>query len=137
MRSEAIKKLDAELAAAKQAKDQKAKAVAQAVYDAITGFCEQQEEFAQAVVQSGKTLSDVCAAAMKGVGSSISDLEVYRRAVSVYFPGAVVDCVMTVRMSEHDAAPANPSRDPERAKSQTSGKSEDVLSLDLFDLLGG
>jgi len=133
MKNEAVKKLRAELDAAKQAKDQKAKAVAQAVYDALAGFCEQQEEFAQAVVQSGKTLSDVCAAAMKGVGSSISDLEVYRRAVSVYFPGAVVDCVMTVRMSQHEDAPSNPSRKRERADSQTS----DVLSLDLLDLLGG
>ena len=126
-------RLDAELKQASAGKSRYVTAVAPSVHDALVTFCEQQEEFAQAVVQSGKSLSDVCEAATKGCGSSISDLEVYRRAVAAYFPGARVDCVMTIRMSGYEEPTANPSRDPERAKLQTSG----VLSLDLFDLMGG
>ena len=126
MKEKAIAKLASELEAAKKSKDRHVSAVADAVRDALAGFINQSEEFARAVAQSDKKLADVCASAMKGVGTSISDIEVYRRVVSEYFPGAQVDCVMTVRMSEHE--------EPEAAKSRTSG---DVLSLDLFDLMGG
>ena len=128
----AIKKLKGELKAATEAGSAKAKAVAPAVFEALSVFCGQQAEFAQAVEQSGKTLGEVCEACVKNVGSSVSDLEVYRRAVAEYFPGAQVDCVMTVRMSGYET---NPSRDPETPKSRTSGE-KDVLSLDLFDLMG-
>lgn len=127
MNEELEKKLKDELGGILKTGTPKAKAVAQAVHDAIVTFCVQRGEFAQAVAQSGKTLGEVCEACVKNAGSSISDLEVYRRAVAEYFPGAVVECVMTVRMSEYE----NLSRDP---NFQTSG--EDVLSLDLFDLMG-
>lgn len=49
-----------------------------AVRDALLEFCRQNEEFAQAVVQGG-AFPDCMAAVAKGVGSSISDLEAYRR----------------------------------------------------------
>ena len=126
---QARERLDKELTAAAKSSNRYVAAVAQAVHDALVGFIAQQEEFARAVVQSDKTLADVCAAAMKKVGGAISDIEVYRRVVAEYFPGAQVDCVMTIRMSEHEGT-----GEPETAKSQTSG---DVLSLDLFDLMGG
>lgn len=130
MKEEAVKKLGAELNDKTAKWSAKAGAVKKAVHDALVTFCGQNEEFAQAVAQSDKTLWAVCEEAVKNVGTSVSDLEVYRSAVAAYFPGAQVDCVMTVRMSEHE----NPSRDPERENSRTSG---DVLSLDLFDLMGG
>lgn len=130
MKEEAVKKLGEELKDKSAKWSQKAGAIKTAVHDALVTFCGQNEEFAQAVAQSDKTLAAVCEEAVKNVGTSVSDLEVYRSAVAAYFPGAQVDCVMTVRMSEHE----NPSRDPERANSRTSG---DVLSLDLFDLMGG
>ena len=132
MKEDAVKKLGAELNDKAAKWSQKALAIKKAVHDALVTFCGQNEEFAQAVAQSDKTLWAVCEEAVKNVGTSVSDLEVYRSAVAAYFPGAQVDCVMTVRMSEHE----NPSRDPERANSRTSGE-KDVLSLDLFDLLGG
>ena len=130
MKDEAVKKLGEELKDKSAKWSQKAGAIKSAVHDALVTFCGQNEEFAQAVAQSDKTLWAVCEEAVKNVGTSVSDLEVYRSAVAAYFPGAQVDCVMTVRMSEKE----NPSRDPERANSRTSG---DVLSLDLFDLMGG
>ena len=132
MKDEAVKKLGEELQDKSAKWSAKAGAVKKAVHDALVGFCNQNPEFAQAVAQSDKTLWAVCEEAVKNVGTSVSDLEVYRSAVAAYFPGAQVDCVMTVRMSEHE----NPSRDPERANFRTSGE-KDVLSLDLFDLLGG
>ena len=128
MKEAAMKKLGEELKDKSAKWSLKAGAVKKAVHDALVTFCGQNEEFAQAVAQSDKTLWAVCEEAVKNVGTSVSDLEVYRSAVAAYFPGAQVDCVMTVRMSEHE----EPSRDPERANSRTSG---DVLSLDLFDLL--
>ena len=130
MKDEAVKKLGEELKDKSAKWSQKAGAIKTAVHDALVTFCGQNEEFAQAVAQSEKTLWAVCEECVKNVGQSVSDLEVYRSAVAAYFPGAQVDCVMTVRMSEHE----NPSKDPERANSRTSG---DVLSLDLFDLMGG
>ena len=128
MKDQAIEKLKKELKEMKGKASPHAQAVASATCEALCGFCSQQEEFAQAVMQTGKSLLLVCEAAVKGAGSSISDLEVYRRAVAEYFPGAVVDCVMTVRMSEH-----------EEPEAQIAGRAEkpDVLSLDLFDLMGG
>ena len=128
MQDEAVKKLGEELNDKAAKWSQKAGAVKKAVHDALVTFCGQNEEFAQAVAQSEKTLWAVCEEAVKNVGQSVSDLEVYRSAVAAYFPGAQVDCVMTVRMSEHE--------EPDK---QIAGRPEksDVLSLDLFDLMGG
>ena len=91
---DAIKKLDTELDKFKGG--QKESAVKKALYDALADFCRQDDEFAQAIVQSDKSLSDCAAAVMKGVGNSISDLEVYRRAVQFYFLGAEVRMTMTI-----------------------------------------
>ena len=60
-------------------KGKRENAVKKAVCEQIFSFCEQNEEFFQAVKDSGKGLEDCCKAIMDGVGSSISDLEVYRR----------------------------------------------------------
>ena len=84
-------------------KGQKESAMKSAVRDALLEFCRQNEEFAQAVVQGG-SFPDCMAAVAKGVGSSISDLEAYRRAVSFYFDGARIDFSMTVRLEPADTA---------------------------------
>ena len=42
------------------------------------------------------------AAVAKGAGDALSDLEAYRRAVSFYFPGALVDMSLSIRMSEYE-----------------------------------
>ncbi len=77
-------------------------AVKRAVADALISFCEQNEEFDRAIEQSDKTMKDCIAEVVKGVGDSISDIECYRRAVAFWFPGAQVDMVMTIRMSEYE-----------------------------------
>lgn len=72
-------------------------------------FCEQDSEFAQAVVQGG-AFSECMKAVAKGcAGSSIEDEEAIRRAVRFYFPGADVKFHMTINLCadvETEAEPA-------------------------------
>lgn len=90
----AIEKLKAELKAFTGGN--KEKAVSQSVAETLQMFCEQDDEFAQAIVQSDKTLSDCCRKIMSKVGSSISDIEVYKRAVRFYFSTADIRFKMTI-----------------------------------------
>lgn len=77
--------------------DRYASAMKDAVREALDGFCRQDAEFAQAVVQGG-AFSDCMKAVAKDCGSAISDLEAFRRAVRFYFPGADVKFHMTVNL---------------------------------------
>lgn len=79
-------------------KGQKEGIMKAAVRDALLEFCRQNEEFAQAVVQGG-SFPDCMAAVAKGVGSSLSDLEAYRRAASFYFDGAKVQFTMSIQLT--------------------------------------
>ena len=67
----------------------KEKTVSKPVCQTLCGFCDE-EFFAQAVWDSGKTLSDCCKEIMNKVGSSVSDLDVYKAAVKFYLPTAEV-----------------------------------------------
>ena len=96
------------------------KYVAGAVTEALKGFCEQDEEFAQAIAQSDKGLSECIDTILKGHGNCISDLEVYRRAVEFYFPGATVSMTLKIHV--------NPYEEEER-------KPSSVIELDLDDLI--
>lgn len=91
--SKAKEKLDAEYKSGSF--DRYASAMKKAVRETLETFCEQEEEFAQAVVQGG-TFEDCMKKVAKGCGSSLSDLEAYRRAVQFYFPGAEIRWTMTV-----------------------------------------
>lgn len=72
-----------------------AAAMKEAVLSALLDFCGQDEEFAQAVIDGGSF--DKCMAAVsKGVGSSISDIDAYSRAVDFYFPGARIRVTMCI-----------------------------------------
>jgi len=65
------------------------------VAEALSDFCRQDEEFAQAVMQGG-SFSACMAAVAKNPGQGISDLTAYKRAVQFYFPGAGIEMSMTV-----------------------------------------
>ena len=73
---QAKSKLDVEKKAGSY--DRYASAMKNAVCEALDGFCRQDAEFAQAVVQGG-TFTDCMKAVAKGCGSAISDLEAFRR----------------------------------------------------------
>lgn len=103
-------KLETERKAGKY--DRYASAMKNAVCEALDSFCQQDREFAQAVVQGG-TFEDCMKAVAKGCGSAISDLEAFRRAVRFYFPGADVKFHMTVNLcadveAETEAQTATP-----------------------------
>lgn len=89
--------------------------VAEATAAALQEFCKQEPEFAQAIEQSGKTFQQCLDAAVKGVGSSISDLEVYSRAVKFYFSTAKVHFDMRIDLSGdngHKAPPITQTKQP-------------------------
>lgn len=120
----AKQKLEAEQKAGKY--DRYAAVMKEAVCEAMVGFCRQDGEFAQAVVQGG-TFEDCMKAVAKNCGNAISDLEAFRRAVQFYFPGADVRFQMSVNLcasveDEEEPEPPMLSQKVERK----------ILSLDDF-----
>lgn len=101
MKEKALAKLEEEFD--KGAYGRAAEIMKQSVRDALETFVRQDAEFAQAVVQGG-SFADCMDAVAKGVGSGISDLEAYRRAVQFYFPGANVEFSMGIRVNPYEAA---------------------------------
>lgn len=85
-------------------KGRHAQVIAGPTADALMEFCRQEPEFEQAIMQSGKSFDDCLAAITKGIGQSISDLEVYSRAVKFYFPVAAVRFHMTIDLCGDNGA---------------------------------
>lgn len=77
--------------------DKYAAAMKKDVLHALEEFCRQDGEFAQAVYQGG-SFAECMAAVAKNCGSSISDLEAYRRAVQFYFKGADIRFRMEINL---------------------------------------
>lgn len=94
----AQKKLSDELSAANLSR--RAQVIAEPTLEALNTFCEQNEEFAQAVLQTNKTFAECAENAVKGAGGSLSDIEVYRKAVGFYFKGADVHFNMTIDLGD-------------------------------------
>ena len=92
------------------------------VADALTDFCRQDGEFAQAVVQT-KNFEGCLKAAVKGASATggLSDLTVYGQAVAFYFPGAKISFNMTIDLIGDAAVPEKPK------KARLSLSLEDVL----------
>ncbi len=127
MKDQAITKLNAEFKAAKFSKC--GAVVSKPVLDALTQFCRQNSEFAQAVLQSDKNNKDCIESTVKGAnGKGISDIEVYRRAVAFYFPGATVNFVMNIDLGDNGFS--NNSDAPVPDVVQPSAKMGLSLSLD-------
>ena len=92
-REQAVEKLTAEYGKFKG--DRYQEVMKSAVFESLLSFCRQNDEFAQAVVQ-GKDFGACMAEVSKGVKSSLSDIEAYRRAAAFYFSGSTV--VMELRI---------------------------------------
>ena len=86
---------------AKEAKASgKAAAVKDAVRDALVQFCRQSEEFSETVVLTGKCMDECLNEITKNIGSSISDFELYRRAVAFWMEGADVFAELRIVLPE-------------------------------------
>ena len=118
MKSQAIQKIDAELKAYKG--DRYGNAMKDYVSGVLKEFAQQNEEFAQAIVQGGAFADCMKAVAGKVKGSYISDLDACKAAAEFYFPGSVVEFQMVIRMSKYEAE-------------EQSGDSNNVLNLRLED----
>ena len=117
---------------------QKEGAVKLSVMEALLNFAEQDEEFAQAIVQGG-SFKDCVAAVCKGVGNSISDLEAYRRAAAFYFPGSTVRFEMQIDLNPsvtaEDGGDSSPCRGAKTANDAADGRGKGGLVIDLADFL--
>lgn len=92
------------------------KVVAEPVAKALHGFCRQSEEFAQAIIDTDKTFQDCLETITKNIGTAISDIDTYQRAVEYYFPGAVIEFRMLIHMSKYDReAPAPAPEQPKKS----------------------
>lgn len=120
MKELAIKKLDEGLKTLKGSRH--IEVMKQPVHDALVSFCEQDKEFAQAVMQGGD-FKECMEAVAKNCGSALSDLDAYRRAVQFYFPGADINFQMSIKLCEDDEP------------IPSSVESDTPLVLELFDLL--
>lgn len=104
--------------------------IKRAVASTLNLFCEQEPEFEQAIEQSGKSFQDCLDFVVKGVGTSISDFDVYSKAVEFYFPGAKVHFDMRIDLIG-DAAP--PILVSKRADAEPKSITAEIKPLD--DLL--
>lgn len=75
---------------------QKEKAIKYEVIMVLSDFCRQEPEFAQAIVQSDKTMDDCLKYCVKDASSCISDLEVYKRASEFWFETAKVSMELKI-----------------------------------------
>ena len=98
-REQAVEKLTAEYGKFKG--DRYQEVMKSAVFEALVSFCTN-DEFAQAVVEGG-TFADCMKAVSKGIKSSLSDLEAYRRAAAYYFDGAQVKMSLTIQLEPAQA----------------------------------
>lgn len=124
MQKEAIKKLREELKAIKKG-NQYVNAVKKPVTDVLISFCKQEDEFAQAIVQSDKTLEDCLNTVVKDVKGSISDIDAYTRAVRFYFPTAGIDFKMTIDLCANTDLQSNAEESKDRPEI-THTKNENV-----------
>lgn len=105
------------------------KAIAPETVKALIVFCEQEPEFEQAVEQSDKSFQECLDHVVNGIGNSISDLEVYSRAVKFYFPVAELHFSMKIDLCGNTGYTPPPVTMTE-FKPKHSG-----LSISLDDLL--
>lgn len=113
----AIDKLNAELKAFSG--DRYASAVKNHVASTLIHFCRENSRFAEVVYKTKRTLSDCCQEIMKGCGSSISDIDVYRGAVKAYFPNSDIEFVMNIKITGEAPTAEEMARKPVKGKDST------------------
>lgn len=95
---------------------QKERTIAKPTANALIEFAKQNDEFAQAIVQ-GKSFEECVKHICKNIGNACSDLTVYQKAVEFYFPGAVVEFQMNIKMSKFE------------------NESDNIINIDFTDFI--
>ena len=103
--------------------DRYGQAVKSFVASTLTNFCGQSQRFAQVEYETPATLSDCCAEIMKGCGSHISDIDVYRGAVRYYFPNAEIEFTLTIDASGDMPTPEEMAKPKPQAFKEDDGNS--------------
>lgn len=88
---------------------QKEKVIYKEVAKTLFIFCET-EEFARAVCNSEKTLSDCCTEILKNISGGISDFEAYKRAAQFYFPKATVRFNIEIQLENQEQEESKPGK---------------------------
>ena len=94
----AVEKIESELKDFKG--DQKGQVVKTYVANTLIEFCQKSSAFAEVVYRTKRTLSDAISDVMKGSGSAISDIEVYRKVAKFYFPNSEVEFQLKITVGE-------------------------------------
>ena len=128
---EAEKKLRGELPKITGAKEG---AIKTAAMDALLNFARQEPEFAQAIAQGG-SFNDCMKAVCRGIGTSISDLEVFKRAAAFYFPGATVRFEMHIELAGETGTPSVTTASGGDSSLREGAKRAEGLVIDLADFL--
>ena len=100
-------------------KTREGKTVFPFVKDTVCLFIEQSDAFASAVLDEKKNIV-ACIDSMKLQGLHVSDIDVYREAVTYFLPGASIEFDMRVKVP----------------KSQTSGNILEINFEDVFNFGG-
>lgn len=116
--------------------DMFAAAIGEHIKKALTTFCEQNEEFARAVLDGGSANECIKSVADKiRTRKSVSDFDVYQLAVKYYFPVAVVDFVMKIRMSEYEQPEQTEAKTEQTEVKAEQTEQKTALDLSLDSLL--
>lgn len=105
-------------------------AVKDYVRDVLLDAISQSEPLAQVIFDFKRTFADCLKETMKGCGSSISDIEVYRRALRFYFPNSEIHCVTTIELTgeapdeQYIKAEGVPPEKPKAEKPAASAKAD-------------
>lgn len=101
----------------------KEKAVLPYVRNRLEDFCRQDIRFAETLFKFKRTLSDCLREIMKDVGTSISDIDVYRKAIQFYFPNTEVEFNVVIKITgdgpseeEINKLPPAPKEKPKKKK---------------------
>jgi len=102
--------------------DRKEKAVSSYVHNVISDACDQDERFAEVVYKFKRTLADCLKSAMKGVGSSISDIDVYRSAIQFYFPNSEIHATVSIEITGEAPSEKEINKEPAPEKKEKKAK---------------
>ena len=122
----------------KETKEFKGNRYGQVIYmpvaETLKQFCGN-EQFAAAVLGSGKTLSECCKEVTKGVKGSLSDIETYKRAVQFYFPEADIKFDMRIILSGEDVEKPVETVDNSQTQAEAPADQGENKIISLFDIL--